>query len=55
MVMLKSPRDVKQINSCSQPFELESQLKDWYMKATSIPYGYLLIDLTHKTDHSLQF
>ena len=34
---------------------LGSQLKDWYTKATSIPYGHLLIDLTPKKVDSLRF
>ena len=39
----------------SQQLGLGSQLKDWYTKATSIPYGHLLIDLTMKTDLTLRF
>ena len=53
--MFKSPRDVLQINTLSQQLGLGSQLKDWYTKATSIPYGHLLIDLTPKTVDSLRF
>ena len=34
---------------------LGSQLKDWYTKAASIPYGHLLLDLTPKTVDSLRF
>ena len=49
IVLFKSPRDVLQINTLSQQLGLGSQLKDWYTKATSIPYGHLLIDLTPKT------
>ena len=37
----------------SQQLGLGSQLKDWYTKAASIPYGHLLIDLTPKTVDSL--
>ena len=55
IVLFKSPRDVLQINTLSQQLGLGSQLKDWYTKATSIPYGHLLIDLTPKTVHSLRF
>ena len=55
IVLFKSPRDVLQINSLSQQLGLGSQLKDWYTKATSIPYGHLLIDLTPKTVDSLRF
>ena len=55
MVLFKSPRDALQINTLSQQLGLGSQLKDWYTKATSIPYGHLLIDLTPKTVDSLIF
>ena len=55
IVLFKSPRDVLQINTLSQQLGLGSQLKDWYTKATSIPYGHLLIDLTPKTVGSLRF
>ena len=55
IVLFKSPRDVVQINTLSQQLGLGSQLKDWYTKATSIPYGHLLIDLTPKTVDSLRF
>ena len=51
--LFKSTRDVLQKNTLSQQLGLGSQLKDWYTKATSIPYGYLLIDLTPKTVDSL--
>ena len=55
IVLFKSPRDVLLINTLSQQLGLGLQLKDWYTKATSIPYGHLLIDLTPKTDNSLRF
>ena len=55
IVLFKSPRDVLQINTLSQQLGLGSELKDWYTKATSIPYGHLLIDLKPKTVDSLRF
>ena len=55
IVSFKSPRDVLQINTLSQQLGLGSQLKDWYTKATSIPYGHLLNDLTPKAVGSLRF
>ena len=55
IVLFKSPRDVLQINTLSRQLGLGSQLKDWYTKATSIPYGHLLNDLTPKTVGSLRF
>ena len=48
IVLVKSPRDVLQINTLSQQLGLGSQLKEWYQDATSTPYGHLLIDLTPK-------
>ena len=55
IVLFKSHRDVLQKNTLSQQLRLGSQLKDWYTKATSIPYGHLLIDLSPKTLNSLRF
>ena len=55
IVLFKSLRDVLQINTLSQQLRLGSELKDWYKKATSIPYGHLLLDLTPKTVDSLRF
>ena len=55
IVLFKSPRDVLQINTLSQQLGLGSQLKDWYTRATSVPCGYLLIDLTPKTVDSLRY
>ena len=54
IVLFKSPGDVLQVNTLSQQLGLGSQLKDWYTKATSVPYGHLLIDLTPKTVDSLK-
>ena len=54
MVLFKSSREILQINTLSQRLGLGSQLKDWYTKATSIPYGHLLIDVTPKTVDSLR-
>ena len=55
IALFKSPRDVLHVNTLSQQLGLGSQLKDWYTKATLIPYGHLLIDLTPKTVKSLRF
>ena len=55
VVLFRSPRDVLLINTLSQQFGLGSQLKDWYTKATSIPYGHVLIELTPKTVDYLKF
>ena len=55
IVLFKSPRDVLQINTLSQQLGLGSQLKEWYNKATSVPYGHLLVDLTPKTVDVLRY
>ena len=55
ILLFRSPRDVHQINTLGQQLGLGSQLKDWYTKATSIPYGHLLIDQTPKTVDSFRF
>ena len=55
IVLFKSPRDVLQINTLSQLLGLGSQLKEWYNKATSVPYGHLLVDLTPKTVDVLRY
>ena len=46
IVLFKSPRGGMQTKNLNQQLGLGSQLKKWYTKATSIPYGHLLIDLT---------
>ena len=55
IVLLKSPRDVLQINALSQQLGLGSQLKEWYQDATSVPYGHLIVDLIniYRTVHEL--
>ena len=53
--MFKSPRDVLQFITLSQPLGLGSQLEVLYQDATSTPYGHLLKDLTPKTVDSLRY
>ena len=55
LVLFKSPRDVLQINTSSQQLDLGSQLKEWFLDATSVPHGHLLIDLTPKTVEILRY
>ena len=55
IVLFKSPRDVLEINLLSQQLGLGCHLKEWYQDATSVPYGYLLNDLTTKTVDSLRY
>ena len=55
VVLFKSPRDVMQVNTPSSQLGLGSDLVDWYRDATSVPFGYLLIDLSQRTDDRLRF
>ena len=55
VVLFKSPRDVMQVTTLSTQLGLDSDLVDWYRDATSVPFGYLLIDLSPRTDDRLRF
>ena len=55
IVLFKSPRDVMQVTSLSTQLGLGSELVDWYRDATSAPFGYLLIDLSPRTDDRLRY
>ena len=55
IILMKSPRDVLQINTLSQQLILGSQLKEWYQDATSTSYGHLLFDFSPKTVDSLRY
>ena len=55
IVLFKSPRDVIQVTTLSTQLGLGSELVDWYRDATSVPFGYLLIDLSPRTDDRLRY
>ena len=44
-----------QVTTPSAQSGLGSELVDWYRKATSVPYGHLLIDLSPRTDNGLRY
>ena len=50
IVLFKSPRDVMQVTTLITQFKLDSDLVEWCRDATSVPFGYLLIDLSPRTD-----
>ena len=55
IVLFKSPRDVLQITTLSTQLGLGSELVDWYLDATSVHFGHLLIDLSPRTDDTLRY
>ena len=55
IVLFKSPRDIMQVTTLSTQLGLGSELVDWYRDATSVPFGYLLIDLSPRTDDRLRY
>ena len=55
IVLFKSPRDVMQVTTISTQLGLGSELFDWYRDATSVPFGYLLIDFSPRTDDRLRY
>ena len=55
LILFNSPRDVMQVTTLSTQLGLGSELVDWYRYATSVPFGYLLIDLSPRTDDRLRY
>ena len=55
IVLFKSPRDVMLVTTLSTQLGLGSELVDWYLDATSVPFGHLLIDLSSRTDDRLRY
>ena len=56
MVLFKNPRDASQINHLARQMypRKTKYMMEAYHDATSIPYGYLLIDLKPDTEESLR-
>ena len=54
IVLLNSPRDVKQVNTFNQQVGLRSELVDWYRDAVSVLHGHLMIDLPPGIDNQLR-
>ena len=44
-----------QVTTLSAQLGLGSELADWYLDATSVPFGHLLIDLSPRTDDRLRY
>ena len=55
IVLFESPRDVMQVTTLSTQLGFGSEQVDWYRDATSVPFGYLLIDLSPRTDDRLRY
>ena len=55
IALFKSPRDVMKLTTLSKQLGLGSELDDCFRDATSIPFGYLLIDLSPRTDDRLRY
>ena len=55
IVLFKYPRDVRQVTTLSTQLGLGSELVDWYLDSTSIPFGNFLIDLLPRTDDRLHY
>ena len=54
IVLFKSPQDMLQVATLSVRLGLGWALVDWYRDATSVPFSYLLIDLSPRTDDPLR-
>ena len=49
-VLLKNPRNTQQLALLGRQLDMGSALKSTYLDATSKPYGYLVVDLSLKSD-----
>ena len=49
-VLLKNPRNTQQVALLGRQLGMGSALKSAYLDATSKPYGYLVVDLSPKSD-----
>ena len=55
VILFNSPRDVNQISYFGKQLNKAQFLTDAFKKATSQPYGHLLIDFDPRTSDSLRF
>ena len=55
IILFKSPRELQQIYYLGRQLKNVEFLRDYYTRATSEPYGHLLIDLDPKTSECLRF
>lgn len=54
LVLFKNPRDKSQVTALSRQLDMP-HLMSTYQKATSIPHGYLLVDLSPQTPDELRY
>jgi hypothetical protein len=54
VILFKNPRDVQQIRYLARQLG-ESELESWYQSAVSKIFGFLLIDLSPKTNDHLRY
>ena len=55
VILFKSPRDLQQIDHFGRQLKQLDFIRDCYKKATSQPFGHLLIDFDPKTSEILRF
>ena len=55
MILFKSPRDVEQIGVLGRQLNDRKVLPEDYKRATSKPFGHLMIDLDPQTDPKLKY
>lgn len=55
IILFKSPRDVNQIGKFGQQLGIGKELLQWYIDATSVPFGHLLVDLSPRTNDKLRY
>lgn len=55
VIMFNSPRDVNQITYFGKQLNKAAFLKDSFQKATSDPFGYLVIDFDPRSSDALRF
>ena len=53
--LFKSPRDVHQVTTLSVQLGLGSVFVDWHRDSSSVPFGYLFLDLSPRTDNRLRY
>ena len=54
MVLMRNPRDISQISVLAKQTGLAKNLVQAYKECTSKPYGYLVLDLSPHSNHSIK-
>ena len=55
IVLFKNPRDVNQVNHLARQLGLAGELDKWYKDSTEVPFGFLMIDLSPRTNDLLRY